>query len=401
MEESLRPRSAMEVSLLEALKHSVGWSDEDERLLRALRDSPRLCRVAAAVSAAILSHEGAKQALSGGEDQVDDFKNSMRRWLDQVLGGPWDEAYYQSRCREGRWLVRTGLPQHHLLGVMNEARRELISVVAETYPGRPARLMAMWLAVDRIVDLNLAIMLRIYREDLDRLAVVGQLVGCIGHDLRNPLGVIQTSVFVLRKHVGEDARTMKHLDRIDEQLETANNVITDLLDIIRNKPLLKVRVNLDAIIEDVAGAISRPESVILTSVGMADIEVDGNPVQLRRAFLNLLTNAAQAAYPAGEVRVHGSRVKDEVVIAVEDTGPGVAKAKAYRLFEPLTTTKDNGVGLGLPLVKRIVDRHGGTVAYEPRTGGGARFTVRLPAPTPNALADRTCPPIEPDPLPLG
>jgi len=95
--------------------------------------------------------------------------------------------------------------------------------------------------------------------------------------------------------------------------------------------------------------------------------------------VNLILNAVEAASPSGEVRVLGNRQAGEVAISIEDTGPGVDTVTARRLFEPLITTKDKGVGLGLALVKRIVERHGGTVAYEPRAGGGARFTVRLPA----------------------
>ena len=71
-----------------------------------------------------------------------------------------------------------------------------------------------------------------------------------------------------------------------------------------------------------------------------------------------------------------------MLLAFEDTGPGVAPAVAARLFEPLVTTKAHGVGLGLALVKRIVERHGGTIGHQPRPGGGARFTVRLPSASP-------------------
>ena len=87
-------------------------------------------------------------------------------------------------------------------------------------------------------------MLHTYRDDLlaqqarvERLSTFGQLVGSIGHDLRNPLGVIETSLFILRGRVGEDERATKHLDRIGEQLRIANGIITNLLDMIRNRPL--------------------------------------------------------------------------------------------------------------------------------------------------------------------
>jgi signal transduction histidine kinase len=113
--------------------------------------------------------------------------------------------------------------------------------------------------------------------------------------------------------------------------------------------------------------------------GMTGLEIDGDPIQLRQVFMNLLANAVDAASPSGEIRVRGGRLDGEVKVEVEDTGPGVDAATARRLFEPLITTKDKGIGLGLALVKRIVERHGGTVAYEERSGGGARFTVRLPA----------------------
>ena len=95
--------------------------------------------------------------------------------------------------------------------------------------------------------------------------------------------------------------------------------------------------------------------------------------------MNLVTNGVEASSPAGEVTVRVSRADGAVLIVVEDTGPGVDPATARRLFEPLITTKDRGIGLGLALVKRIVERHDGTVGYEPRPGGGARFTVRLPS----------------------
>jgi signal transduction histidine kinase len=73
-------------------------------------------------------------------------------------------------------------------------------------------------------------------------------------------------------------------------------------------------------------------------------------------------------------------VDGAVEVDVEDSGPGVDPATRLRLFEPLITTKERGIGLGLALVKKIAERHGGTVGYSDRTGGGARFTVRLPAP---------------------
>ena len=378
----------MEETLIEELKRYVGWSEEDERALHALHGaaSPRFPQIAEVFYATILGHQGARQSLTGGESQVGHLKITLQQWLDRLLRGPWDEAYYEARCRIGRYHVRINLPQHYMFGAMNVIRRELNAVIDETCQGQPERLDPARRAVGRILDLELAIMLHTYREDLlsqqakvERLATFGQLVGSIGHDLRNPLGVIETSAFILRGRIGEDDRAKKHLDRIGEQLGVANGIITNLLDMIRNKPLAKERVKLDEIVGGAAESVARPEAVRYDTDGMTGLEIDGDPIQLRQVFMNLLANAVDAASPSGEIRVRGGRLDGEVKVEVEDTGPGVDAATARRLFEPLITTKDKGIGLGLALVKRIVERHGGTVAYEERSGGGARFTVRLPA----------------------
>ena len=95
--------------------------------------------------------------------------------------------------------------------------------------------------------------------------------------------------------------------------------------------------------------------------------------------MNLLENAVHATEPAGRIVVTGRELPGQVVITVEDSGAGIDPAIRRRLFEPLITTKAKGIGLGLALVRRIVERHGGTVTSEPEPGGlsGARFVLRF------------------------
>jgi len=378
----------MEETLFEELKRYVGWGGADEQALRELHApaAPRFAAIADVFYATILSHEGAKQSLTGGESQVGHLKVTLQRWLDTLLRGPWDESYYENRARIGRYHVRISLPQHYMFGAMNVVRRELNAVIDEAYLHDPELLARARKALGRVLDIELAIMLHTYREDLlaqqarvERLSTFGQLVGSIGHDLRNPLGVIETSLFILRGRVGEDDRVKKHLDRIGEQLGVANGIITNLLDMIRNKPLVKERVKLGEVLSSAVGTVQRPEGVEFTVRGAGDLQIEGDPGQLRQVFVNLINNAVEAASPHGAVTVSSARTSEGVEVCVEDTGPGVDPATARRLFEPLITTKEKGVGLGLALVKRIVERHDGTVGYEPRQGGGARFTVRLPA----------------------
>jgi signal transduction histidine kinase len=379
----------MPETLLDELKRYVGWSRQDELALRDLHDpaSHRFGAIAEVFYDAILLHEGARQSLVGGESQVGQLKITLRRWLDTLLTGPWDAPYFEVRCRIGRVHVRIGLPQHYMFGAMNVVRGQLHQVVDDVYLHHPESLRAARLAVGRVLDLELAIMLHTYREDLlaaqarqERLATFGQLVGSIGHDLRNPLGVIETSLYILKSRIGDDARARKHVGRIGEQLEVANGIITNLLDLIRNRPLAREPVRLGEVVGGAAEAVTRPEGLRLELCGLADLPaVSGDPGQLRQVFVNLIENAVQAAAPGGQVWVRGTFADGQVQVAVEDSGPGVDESTLRRLFEPLITTKERGIGLGLALVKRIVERHGGAVDYQHRPGGGARFLLRLPA----------------------
>jgi two-component system, NtrC family, sensor histidine kinase HydH len=189
---------------------------------------------------------------------------------------------------------------------------------------------------------------------------------------------METSLFILRNRTKEDERARKHVDRIAEQLGIANTIITDLLEMIREKPLAKERLGLAQVIEAAAAAVERPTLVDLQLDGLMDVpEVEGDAGQLRQVFVNLIQNAVHAAGEQGQVWVRAAADQRQVEVSIEDTGSGIDPSIRARLFEPLVTTKAKGIGLGLALVKRIVERHGGSIAYAPGEKG-ARFVLRLP-----------------------
>jgi signal transduction histidine kinase len=381
----------MAETLFEELKRYVGFSQEDEQALRSLHTVVRahFSRIAEVFYARILEHEGARTALEGGESQVGHLKGALHVWMDQLLRGPWDEAYFDLRCRIGRMHVRIALPQHYMFGAMNVLRQEFNTLIDEHYRERHKELAMVRQALSKILDLELAIMLHTYREDLlaqqarsERLSTFGQLVGSIGHELRNPLGVIETSLFILKgRQPAGDERMAKHLDRIGEQVSIANRIVSDLLDMIRDKPLKAEPVRLDEVWRSAVSAVQHASGVTVGERGLTGLpEVQGDPHQLRQVFLNLLENAVQALGESGTVELTAKALPAAVELAIEDSGPGVSEAIRRRLFEPLMTTKARGIGLGLPLVKRILERHGGSIFYAPRpeSGTGARFVLRLP-----------------------
>jgi signal transduction histidine kinase len=379
----------MEERIFEELKTYVGFEPPDEARLRTLHPlaKPHFEALADDFYQRILEHPGARRVLEDGEQRVGALKTTLIGWMDTLLSGPWGRVYFERRCRIGRAHVRIGLPQHYMPVALNVVRQELDRVIDEEMLAReraPTRTSA-----DKILDIELAIMLETYREDLlaqqarkERLATYGQLVGSIGHELRNPLGVIESSAFILNRHLGEeDQRAHKHLMRIAEHVEIANRLIGDLLDLIHDRPLTREALRLQEVIEAAASDVPHSDGVRLDTVGLAGLPpMEGNRNQLRQAFLNLIKNAVEAVGEIGNVWLQGQ--PDEVgrsfEVSIEDSGPGVDPAIQSRLFEPLVTTKEQGIGLGLPLVKRIVERHGGSIRYERGSGGGARFVMTLP-----------------------
>jgi two-component system sensor histidine kinase HydH len=376
-------------ALFDELKSYVGFGPDDERQLRGLRDrlAPHFPDVVEVFYARILEHPDAKAALTRGEKHVGQLKGTLVRWMAELFEGPWDEAYVERRARIGRVHVQIRLPQHYMITAMNvvrlELRARLSALLDESSPdGRHARD-----AVQRVLDLDLAIMLHTYREDLEaaqqraeRLATYSQLIGSIGHELRNPLGVIETSLYVLKSQQQSPEKTTRHLDRISQQVTLANDIITQLLDLIRDQPLSRQPVDLAAVAADAVSAIEVPATLRVELHGFhAPCPTLGDPTQLRQAVVNLVENATHAAGEVGEVAVTLERAGAEVRVHVDDSGPGIAPSIRNRLFEPLATTKARGIGLGLALVRRIIERHGGQVLVSRAPQGGARFTLVLPS----------------------
>jgi len=378
------------------LKHYVRFGAADEAALRALAPhmEAELQPIASTFYDRILEHRGARETLNAGESGVGRLKHTLQEWMARLFSGPWDESYFQLRCRIGRMHVRIALPEHYMFGAMNVLRLEFARRVEQIYASDPSSASAALQAMHRILDLELAIMLHTYREDLEaqqaraeRLATFGQLVGSIGHELRNPLGVMESSLYLLKSRAGQDERIKKHADRIGEQIAVANNIISALLDMIRDKPLLREPVQLARLIAEVQSALSIPQDVrIAVDIDDAAASVHGDPTQLGQALRNLLENALHAVGPAGHIQVAVRRIGDATEIAIADSGPGVDPAIQKRLFEPLISAKPGGIGLGLSLVRRIVERHGGSVSYAPdaQRGHGARFVLRLPINAPSS-----------------
>ncbi len=214
----------------------------------------------------------------------------------------------------------------------------------------------------------------------EKFAVIGQLASAVGHELRNPLGVIKNSVFFLNMMLKDtaDEKVIKHLKILDKKVNSANDIIGDLLNLTKQKvPILQLA-DLNKIVETVLSNIMVPENVVL------DLKLGKIPQmlfdkeQIQRVLHNLIINSIQAMTEGGKLEIQTIKKDETLKISVKDTGAGISKKDLAHLFTPLFTTKAKGIGLGLVICQQIVKGHKGTIEVESKVGEGSTFIVYLP-----------------------
>lgn len=214
----------------------------------------------------------------------------------------------------------------------------------------------------------------------ERLAALGQLGVSIGHELRGPLGVITNAIFFL-KSIDPDASPKKkeYYSLIEQQVQTAEKIISDLLNFARIKSSDPKPVALPDVLNEVFERFPVPPEVNVVVDLPADLpQILVDQQHLGQVLGNLVLNACQAMPSGGVLTVKAHQVGEEVSIAVQDTGVGISPDNLDRIFEPLFTTKPKGIGLGLAVCKQLIEVNNGRIEVQSQPGVGAVFTVILP-----------------------
>jgi len=218
----------------------------------------------------------------------------------------------------------------------------------------------------------------------ERLAVLGQLSGSIGHELRNPLGVISNAVYFLRMiQPDASAKVIEYLEIINSETRRAEKIINDLLDFSRIKSIDREPVAVADTVEQMLQRYPPPDNItvrIRREAGLPMILVDPN--HLIQVLGNLALNAYQAMPEGGELMIeakqHTEGIKRYIAIALKDSGGGIPPENLAKLFEPLFTTKAKGIGLGLPVCQKLLEANDGRIEVQSEPGKGSTFTIHLP-----------------------
>jgi signal transduction histidine kinase len=220
----------------------------------------------------------------------------------------------------------------------------------------------------------------------EKLAAIGTLTAGLSHEIRNPLNAAALQLTVLERRIGRlptasQPGLLEPLALVQSEIKRLNHILEEFLMFARPRELHPVMIDLGPLLGhvlDLLQAQADSAKVLLERQFAGVAPTAGDAGRLQQAVMNLIINAIQATPAGGRVRVEAQTRESEIEVVVEDNGPGIPERLRQRVFEPFFTTKPGGSGLGLPLVHSVVEQHGGSLAVEDGSSGGARFVMHLP-----------------------
>jgi len=241
------------------------------------------------------------------------------------------------------------------------------------YRGRPA-VIVIWR------DIRERKRMEEERLKLQKLAAIGELATMVGHDLRNPLTGIAGAEYYLKTKYGTkmDNKSKEMLEIIEKNIEYSNKIINDLLEYSREIKLEPTKTNPKSITKEAISLVEIPQNIQMINSTENKPKITVDVEKIKRAFVNIIKNAIEAMPEGGTLTIKSKVENDNLEIAFTDTGIGMSKDIAEKIFKPLFTTKAKGMGFGLPICKRIIEAHGGKISVESAIGKGTTFTVTIP-----------------------
>jgi signal transduction histidine kinase len=224
----------------------------------------------------------------------------------------------------------------------------------------------------------------------ERLSAMGEMAAGISHEIRNPLGIIRSSAELLKKKVAKIDPTSAIPDIIIEEATRLNGIITDFINFARPRSPKFSPCRVEDVLEKnlafLAAPIAEKSYTIRKAFQDPLPEIMADAPMLHQSFLNLFINAMQAMPEGGAIGISLNADGGSVTIQIEDEGRGIPDDLLEKVWDPFFTTKDKGTGLGLGIVKNIIESHGGSIGIANRDPRGARVTVTLPVRPPESDA---------------
>ena len=217
----------------------------------------------------------------------------------------------------------------------------------------------------------------------ERLAAIGQMASVVGHEIRNPLAVINNSVYFIKTKLGTnsalDPKIAKHISIVESEIQQANGIINEILGFARSKELNQRNQFLNPFMEDLLSSYPfAPNIKVIKELAAGNPVVNIDSDEMKQALRNLIGNGVEVMPNGGAIKIVAETMRDSVRIDISDSGPGIPKDVIDKIFTPFFTTKARGTGLGLAVVRKVMDRHKGRVEVMSEVGKGTVFKLYLP-----------------------
>jgi signal transduction histidine kinase len=319
------------------------------------------------------------------------LKGFQKGYLLSLATGDYGLRHADNRLAIGRVHDRIGLDPEWYLGSYAFYLDLLAPAICERHPDDSAAAVGATTALAKLMILDMQLVLDAYyglREKRavarsEQLAAVGELAASIAHEVRNPLAGMKGALQVLRKDLGGKPENQEVVEELLAQIDRLENLVRDLLTYARPRALRRQRFDLhemlDRLLRMYKDQSDRQAITVLRTYGPGTGEMDADPTQMEQVFLNLIHNAMQAMESGGRLSVITRTIDGAIEITFRDTGRGIDPLDLPRIFQPFFTTKHRGSGLGLPIVSKIAESHGGKIEIASRVGKGTTATVTIPA----------------------
>lgn len=349
----------------------------------------------------IQRHPNAVTVITGGQAQIQRLKLTLGRWIESLFSGVYDEEFVRTRWRVGRRHVEIGLDQAFATSALSRLRGGFLTQLQGTFSGEPRELMKMEQALNKLLDLEIAIIEMAYQQHFqwkleehakrhsqqtERLAAIGQMVTGLAHESRNLLQRSHACLEALRLDISDRPDALKQAQRIQSALDQLHRLYEEVRNYAAPIKLELGDFDLIKLIQQSWQQLEpkwrdRDAHFEIQSDRTVPHRVKADLHRLDQVFTNIFQNAIDACGRSVNVTCEVSLTPSSKhwEVAIRDNGPGIPDDVAARVFEPFFTTKAQGTGLGMAICHRIVEAHGGSISVGTSPAGGAEFRLQIPA----------------------
>ena len=389
--ESKPPSGGKPEELFERQKRFGCFSEIDARLLTELRDvfELHLDEVVDRFYEYLRSDEELRPMLAG-EGVLEQLKEVQRDYLMSLVSGEYGGEYAAKRLKIGEVHERLDLAPDWYLGTHGLFLELLFPLIQLKFADDPRRAMQAGAALSKLMLLDMQMLLEAYSgkqrkraiERTEQLAAVGELAASIAHEVRNPLAGMKGALEVLRKELAVKPSNLEIVDELLAQIVRLEQLVRDLLTFARPRALSLELFDLHELLDRILRTYKEEADRLAVTVeriyGPSTGHLHADPRQMEQVFLNLIYNALQAMEDGGTLTVSTRAEDDNIVITLRDTGKGIPETDMPKILQPFFTTKHRGSGLGLPIVKKVSEAHGGSIDIVSVVGRGTTVTVSIP-----------------------